>query len=798
MISNLVLYGNTVALLFGLSALALERAAAWRGMARRVAWVGALILSVALPTLRLLAPQSSAPSQLVSTVRSIPESDQNRVIPAPTARRADAVVSVAMTESGGQRQLTWPTQTSLERIVRPLWLLVSLGLVTFYALLWLRLRVAARHWRREWIDGQEVWVTETLGPAVYGLIRPIILMPRWALNGPDAARAVILAHEQEHVSAHDPRLLLLGMLLVAIAPWNLPLWWQLRRLRFAIEVDCDARVLGRGTEARAYGEVLLTIGQRRSLTPIGAIALTEPASQLLRRIRIMTTYLPKRSAWFIGMTMAMALAFVAVAAELPPPALNASSGPAAASPESLLKPPLGEDPRAAQVKTLVRSTYPELFSASAAPAPVAITMVLNADGTLHKSFKETIEPKPYVANSLRAFQAMGIDFEHRGAGVTLRLQGSPTTKNYIDVRAWYLSPPSDPTRDIARVRAKIQERYQSLYGPLPGGELNLNNILSIYLTEAGDIERARVDSGKGIYPQTLATLEHFVAMGIPRDQIGPIGVSMLVEGQDASDDAKGLQVIYAWPRRANEPAPIPGHPESEEPAAPNDNPAVNRAIAERYFPDLYTYPKTWPRADPWVLLDRQGRVLKTGRRIIDSSSDLKLYLESLYPGLKTNDFQATTVHGDHAQWADVAFTWLADYSPIGDPSAADPRERSDLFFFAQVSGSSWSCAATNLIVLKYDSPEVAKCTGRNPFGVVYVQVTAASDGPDAARLRISVQHAALGPAGEIPDISETAWSSQTAPVRVRYGESAELQVRDQEQQTWKIVLHPDRLKGEQI
>ena len=33
---------------------------------------------------------------------------------------------------------------------------------------------------------------------------------------------------------------------VVLMPWNLPLWWQWRRLRFAIEVDCDARVLASG------------------------------------------------------------------------------------------------------------------------------------------------------------------------------------------------------------------------------------------------------------------------------------------------------------------------------------------------------------------------------------------------------------------------------------------------------------------------------------------------------------------------------------------------------------------------
>jgi beta-lactamase regulating signal transducer with metallopeptidase domain len=154
-------------------------------------------------------------------------------------RARDAAASIPIKSPPRQRHLIWPTRASVEQVLRTVWLAASVGLVTFYALLWQRLRMAARSWRRERINDQDVWVTEALGPAVYGLIKPVILMPRWALD-----------------------------------------------------VDCDARVLGRGAEARAYGEVLLAIGERRTFTPVGAIALTEPASQLLRRIRIMTTHLP--------------------------------------------------------------------------------------------------------------------------------------------------------------------------------------------------------------------------------------------------------------------------------------------------------------------------------------------------------------------------------------------------------------------------------------------------------------------------------------------------------------------------
>jgi len=40
---------------------------------------------------------------------------------------------------------------------------------------------------------------------------------------------------------------------------------QLRRLRCAIEVDCDARVLKAGHDTASYGETLIVVGQRRSL-----------------------------------------------------------------------------------------------------------------------------------------------------------------------------------------------------------------------------------------------------------------------------------------------------------------------------------------------------------------------------------------------------------------------------------------------------------------------------------------------------------------------------------------------------
>jgi beta-lactamase regulating signal transducer with metallopeptidase domain len=50
-------------------------------------------------------------------------------------------------------------------------------------------------------------------------------------------------------------------------PWNLALWWQLRRLCLAIEMDCDNRVVAELGDATAYGELLLRIAQATSRGP---------------------------------------------------------------------------------------------------------------------------------------------------------------------------------------------------------------------------------------------------------------------------------------------------------------------------------------------------------------------------------------------------------------------------------------------------------------------------------------------------------------------------------------------------
>jgi len=184
------------------------------------------------------------------------------------------------------------------------------------------------------LHGQDVLVTDRLGPAVAGLLRARIVVPRWLLELPPSRRRLVLRHEAEHAAAGDHRLVGLAALLCVAMPWNPLLWYQLHRLRLAIELDCDRRVLAREQGARGtYGMLLVDVAERMARGAPLATALAHPRSMLERRIRMMipTRRRPWSAAgWALG---AAALLAIACADTTDPTAATADTpGAAALSP----------------------------------------------------------------------------------------------------------------------------------------------------------------------------------------------------------------------------------------------------------------------------------------------------------------------------------------------------------------------------------------------------------------------------------------------------------------------------------
>lgn len=307
MIATWALYIIIVGALISLAAVALERFALLLRRPVRWVWLCAMLGSVAVP---LVLSRTSAPLE-VPIATQAPEPD----VGALAARVAPAVRTEAAEIS-----------SALHSLDRPLlfgWALGSLALIGLFVRAWFALRRARQSWLPEVIDGAAVLVAPDAGPAVVGLQRPRIVVPRWILGFSPELRHLILRHEEEHLRARDSQLLLGVAALLVVFPWHAALWFQLGRLRLALELDCDARVL-RGTHegerVRTYASLLLEVGRRRvAARSIFAPALSELSSLLERRILVMTTAPVRRPVPRAALLLAATAGAALLACEVPRP-----------------------------------------------------------------------------------------------------------------------------------------------------------------------------------------------------------------------------------------------------------------------------------------------------------------------------------------------------------------------------------------------------------------------------------------------------------------------------------------------
>lgn len=308
-----MLYAAAASAALGLAALAAERVLRLYALPTRWAWAAALALSLAAPLALAGGASSDSRLDLDSAVGASVALD---VAPSEDVRIGAATVVDAPAEPAWTRMID-----RMDEIAPMLWLVSSLALMA--ALLWASLSLGRRRrtWERAEVGGAPVLLSEGTGPAVVGFVRPDVVLPRWTLLWAEPLQRLIVRHEREHIRAGDPRLLLFALAAVALVPWNPAAWWQLRRLRLAMEVDCDARILARERDVAAYGTLLLEVGRRGAGTRIPVAAFSEPRSFLERRIRIMTSRPPRdRGAQALALALLCAGALVAFSA-LPAPAL---------------------------------------------------------------------------------------------------------------------------------------------------------------------------------------------------------------------------------------------------------------------------------------------------------------------------------------------------------------------------------------------------------------------------------------------------------------------------------------------
>ena len=103
-------------------------------------------------------------------------------------------------------------------------------------------------------------------------------------------------------------LTLLGAMavLVSLAPWNIPLWFQLNRLRLAVEMDCDNRVVSALGNPGAYSELLFKVAEASSRGPRLQPAFLGASGSLEKRLVALLTPSRRRLLERVGATAAAA------------------------------------------------------------------------------------------------------------------------------------------------------------------------------------------------------------------------------------------------------------------------------------------------------------------------------------------------------------------------------------------------------------------------------------------------------------------------------------------------------------
>ncbi len=419
-----------VSIFLSCAGLLLERWARPRFLPTRTIWLLTLVGSLVLP----------------ATISSVPH---RYVEPTSASAQADSRDATSTIVSDPARWISlesahMPTDAlaACDRWITAAWVASSIASFGWIAATMALMARRRRSWRPGILFGSEILWSEDFGPAVVGVLRPKVVIPIWAKQLPDSRQRLIACHERSHLEARDPLALALGVAVVALAPWNPLLWWQLRRLRLAIEVDCDRRLLAAGAEPSDYALALLDCSlQRMTLFAVNA-AMAEPVSTLERRISIMNATQTKGWTVPASLTLLVAAASAFAATQVPVPS-----------------------------RTNASSAYLQAYAGNYGFAPVTILHV-SAQGEHLMAAFASAEPEELVAAGKDEFRFKGVDaklsFSRNATGQVTSLH---MRQNGADTPA--------PRLDSAQVEAvhrTIETRIQS-HRPASGSEAALRTLI---------------------------------------------------------------------------------------------------------------------------------------------------------------------------------------------------------------------------------------------------------------------------------------------------------------------------------
>lgn len=793
-----------VSVLFAAAAWTTEQALSVRRWPRRFIWILTLAASVAFPLGMTLSARPNARTVLAIRPAELSLRTDHRDVAVPVhsspslqaTPRADAEGQQVSLAKRGINQM----HPSLDQLVVGLWLASCVATLFGYAIVWFRVAALVRRAPSGEIESSDVRMVQGVGPAVFGLLRPEILWPAWLNEAPSAVRAAALAHEREHIAARDSLLLGVGLLLVALAPWNPLLWWQLQRMRFAIEADCDQRVLHGSGDPEAYARVLLRIAEQRISSPSRLTILMSAPSWLERRIRILL-HPPRGPRTVAVIFVPLSFAALLAAAQIPAPSLR--------SPELRKLPGQDTRPGADWARAISESRYPELFDRHFDGTAV-VAAVFDRSGTLKLANEHLFAPgtPPSDLDMALEDRELGVDptedifysgGEHGARTIGPWLETPNPGRLFIvyQILKWPHDASRSSTRAAAAIRAYAPELFQSA---LPSrrsfqvGEVQV----TVLMNDDGTVNRLSQRTnppGQGIPDDAV---ERFAAMGIAKERLGRRGV--LTAGITTID--------YAWLRRPDDAPDVADldtawrtidaqHPSRED----SDD---NGSIAMRYFPDVQAegYRAITEQVEgqhafriPWILFGRDGRIWGTG--VFHSElpelrvGPLFKIIEAHYPGIQIDGWAGNV--GRISQ-VPVQELWIAPDSAIQKKSDVDLQKRKDVL-------------VTGAVLVKMNAPASSGLPGQSVYPLYFAtavdfdlptrvlrapespplfQVAVSKAGQQNVKIRVRAPQTGPGLSGSAGDPAQ--WT-QTVQLEIPYGQAASTEFNE----GTKLVLRAERV-----
>ncbi|MEO7964773.1 MAG: M56 family metallopeptidase [Gemmatimonadaceae bacterium] len=223
------------------------------------------------------------------------------------------------------------TGANIVWLLLSLWLVGALGVACWMAAGWHAMRVALTgsatldgDWSRAAHEATEalgvsrevaIRVADVAVPMTSGVLRPVIVVPRAALDWSADTRRTVLLHEMAHVRAGDLAFALVARLSSVVLWFHPGIWWISHQLRSECEHAADDRVLSSGVRASDYAELLIVAANAafgRSALNLPVLALSRHGGLRGRLTSIVDTSRDRRAP--LRRTMAFAVAVTVVVA----------------------------------------------------------------------------------------------------------------------------------------------------------------------------------------------------------------------------------------------------------------------------------------------------------------------------------------------------------------------------------------------------------------------------------------------------------------------------------------------------